>query len=156
MQESLILPGSIRQNIAYGSPDATDDDIRYAARLAGADDFIRALPQGYDTPAGEEGGRLSGGQRQRLAIARALVRRPRLLILDEPTNHLDWESAQALLDLLLNWHDGPTMLLISHDPAVIAVADHAYEMRDSHLTPLDAAARARRLTDRIPGAAVEP
>jgi ATP-binding cassette subfamily B multidrug efflux pump len=104
LQEALLFSGPVRDNIAYGRPDATQDDVEAAARAAQADEFIRALPQGYDTVVGERGVGLSGGQRQRIAIARALLVSPKLLILDDSTSAVDAETElliQQALDTLM-------------------------------------------------------
>jgi ATP-binding cassette, subfamily B, multidrug efflux pump len=100
MQSSLLFSGPVRNNIAYGRPDATQEEIEAAARSAQADEFIRALPEGYDTVVGERGLGLSGGQRQRLAIARALLIDPRLLILDDSTSAVDAETEAAIQESL--------------------------------------------------------
>jgi ABC-type sulfate/molybdate transport systems ATPase subunit len=89
LQDSLLLSGTIRDNITFGQTDATDEEISAAARTANADEFIRRLPEGYDTRVGERGTTLSGGQKQRIAIARAVLRNAPILILDEPTSGLD-------------------------------------------------------------------
>jgi len=104
LQEALLFSGPVRDNIAYGRPDATQEDVEAAARAAQADEFIRALPQGYDTVVGERGVGLSGGQRQRIAIARALLVNPKLLILDDSTSAVDAETElliQQALDTLM-------------------------------------------------------
>ena len=100
LQDTVLLAGSVAENIAYGIEHATQEDIETAAKLANAHDFIMELPDGYATPLGERGSTLSGGQRQRLAIARAFIRRTPLLILDEPTTGLDAESAEVVVDAL--------------------------------------------------------
>jgi ATP-binding cassette, subfamily B, bacterial len=133
LQDPVLLHGTIRENIAYAQPDATDDDVRTAAATATAADFIEALPQGYATPVGDEGAGLSGGQRQRIAIARALMGTPALLILDEPTTYLDDRAVHALLDRLLASEQAPTVLLITHDPHVAAYADRVVELRDGRV-----------------------
>jgi len=113
-QETTLFHGTIRDNIAYGRPEATSDEIVAAARRANADDFIRAQPDGYETHIGERGGRLSGGQRQRIAIARALLRDPRILILDEATSSLDAESESLVQEALNTLMAGRTTLIIAH------------------------------------------
>lgn len=129
LQNPLILPGTIRDNIAYGRPNATDEQIERAAADAGAADFIAGLPDGLDTAVGDDGALLSGGQRQRLAIARALLGEPRLLILDEPTTYLDDRSPEQLADIT-QAPSGPSILLVSHDSAVYSLADRVYELED--------------------------
>ena len=99
-QESVLFEGTIRENVAYGLPAASDGVVREALRAANALDFVDAQPQGWDTVVGERGARLSGGQRQRLAIARALVRDPRILLLDEATSALDPESEELVKEAL--------------------------------------------------------
>src|SRR5690606_19191248 len=106
-----LFHGTVRDNIAYGIPDATLEQITEAARQAHADEFISRLPQGYDTPLGERGLRLSGGQRQRIAIARALLRDPKVLILDEATSSLDAESESLVQDALETLMRGRTTLI---------------------------------------------
>ncbi|HEX8235919.1 MAG TPA: ABC transporter ATP-binding protein [Abditibacteriaceae bacterium] len=113
-QETTLFHGTIRENIAYARPDATLEEVIEAARQAHADEFIQKLPDKYDTPIGERGGRLSGGQRQRIAIARALLRDPRILILDEATSALDAESESLVQDALSTLMKGRTTLIIAH------------------------------------------
>jgi ABC-type bacteriocin/lantibiotic exporter with double-glycine peptidase domain len=109
--------------------------VTAAAELATAHEFIRELPQGYDTPIGDNGVMLSGGQRQRIAIARALLRRPRLLILDEPTNHLDSAAVGRLMRNLETLPERPTTVLISHDAAIIAQAQSVCSLRTGCIVP---------------------
>ena len=125
-QETMLFSTTVRENIRYGRLDATDEEVEEAARAANADGFIRDLPQGYDTPIGERGLNLSGGQRQRMAIARAILKNPRILILDEATSALDTESekvVQAALDKLMV---GRTSFVIAHRLSTILNADQIY------------------------------
>lgn len=115
LQETLVLQGTVRENIGYGRPDATEEEIVAAARAADADEFVRGLPDGYDTDIGRGGLLLSGGQRQRLAIARAMVRDAPLLILDEPTTGLDAESGRRIMEPLRRLMAGRTTIVISHN-----------------------------------------
>jgi ABC-type bacteriocin/lantibiotic exporter with double-glycine peptidase domain len=133
LQDPVIFPGTIAENIAYGRPDAEDEEIRRAATWSTADAFIDNLPDGYETEVGDEGGLLSGGQRQRIAIARALVARPALLILDEPTTHLDDRSIDQLIANLNGFPGAPTVLMISHDPAVARAVDSVQHLRDGRV-----------------------
>ena len=125
-QETVLFSATVRENIRYGRLDATDEEIEAAAKDAGAHNFIMALPEGYDTEIGERGANLSGGQRQRIAIARAILKDPRILILDEATSALDTESekiVQAALDRLMV---GRTSFVIAHRLSTIIGADRIY------------------------------
>ncbi|MFK0046510.1 ABC transporter ATP-binding protein [Streptomyces sp. NPDC090741] len=115
LQETLVFHGTVRENIAYGRPGASEADIVAAARAADADGFIRLLPEGYDTVVGQRGRTLSGGQAQRLAIARAMVRDAPVLLLDEPTTGLDAESARRIMEPLRRLMAGRTTVVISHN-----------------------------------------
>ena len=127
-QETVLFGASARDNIRYGRPDASDADIEAAAVAAGADAFIRALPQGYDTFLGERGARLSGGQRQRLAIARALLKDPPVLLLDEATSALDAESERFVQSALERLMQGRTTLVIAHRLSTVVKADRIVVM----------------------------
>jgi ABC-type multidrug transport system fused ATPase/permease subunit len=133
LQDTVLLAGSVAENIGYGVPNATQEDIERAARLANAHEFIMALPDGYDSNLGERGATLSGGQRQRLAIARAFIRQAPILILDEPTTGLDPESAQVVVSALRSLMQGKTTLLISHDLGLIRHADRALFIADGRI-----------------------
>jgi subfamily B ATP-binding cassette protein MsbA len=122
-QETTLFHGTIRDNIAYGKPDATFEQVLEAARRAHADEFIRAKPQGYDTHVGERGTKLSGGQQQRIAIARALLRDPKLLILDEATSSLDAEIESLVQEALEELMRDRTTLIIAHRFSTIQNAD---------------------------------
>ncbi|RVQ67609.1 ATP-binding cassette domain-containing protein [Croceicoccus ponticola] len=122
-QESVLFAASVRYNIQYGRPDASDDQIWAAARAANAEDFLRELPDGLDTFVGESGARLSGGQRQRLAIARAILRDSPILLLDEATSALDAESERLVQSALDHLMEGRTTLVIAHRLATVRAAD---------------------------------
>jgi ATP-binding cassette subfamily B protein/subfamily B ATP-binding cassette protein MsbA len=123
LQEPVLFGATIRENIAYGRPEASDADIQAAARAAGAHDFVAALPDGYATAIGERGVMLSGGQRQRLAIARAFLKDAPVLILDEPTSALDAETEALLLQTLRRLMRGRTTLIIAHRLSTVRHAD---------------------------------
>ena len=122
-QETILFDTTVRANIAYGRPDAPEEKVRAAARAACADEFIERLPQGYDTPVGEDASRLSGGQRQRLVIARALYKDAPILILDEATSQLDAESEALIGKALTNLMKGRTTLVIAHRLSTVRRAD---------------------------------
>ncbi len=132
-QEPTVFGVSVRDNIAYGRPDATQAEVEEAARLAAADGFIRALPQGYDTIVGERGVTLSGGQRQRLAIARAVLKDAPILLLDEATSALDSESERAVQDALDRLMQGRTTLVVAHRLATILSADRILVMEEGRI-----------------------
>jgi ATP-binding cassette, subfamily B, bacterial len=123
LQETLLLTGTVAENIAYGIDDADQPRIEAAARLAHAHDFIQEMPEGYDTVLGERGSTISGGQRQRLAIARAFIRQAPVLVLDEPTTGLDPQSAAQVVEALRTLIEGRTTIIISHDVELIRCAD---------------------------------
>ncbi len=123
LQDTVLFYGSIRENIAYGRPEATDEEIIEAAKLANADEFIEKMPHGYETLVGERGVTLSGGQRQRIGIARAVVRNSPILILDEPTASLDTESEKIVIEALEKLMQGRTVITIAHRLSTIRDAD---------------------------------
>ncbi len=127
-QESVIFGESAADNIRFGNPDASDEEVIAAARAASADSFIRALPDGYETYLGEKGARLSGGQKQRIAIARAILKDPRILLLDEATSSLDAESERLVQDALSTLQENRTTLVIAHRLATVLEADRIYVM----------------------------
>ncbi len=132
-QEILLFGGSIKENILYGKPTASQDEIEEAARQANALEFINAFPEGFDTLVGERGVKLSGGQKQRIAIARAVLKNPSILILDEATSSLDAESehlVQQALELLM---EGRTTLIIAHRLTTIRNADNILILKDGKI-----------------------
>ncbi len=129
-QSPLLFVGSVRDNITYGTSQVDAMKFERAARLALVDCFVDSLENGYDTEIGEDGARISGGQRQRIAIARALLRDPKLLVLDEPTTHLDVDAVAELLHNLQSMPVRPAVLTITHNPELLSRADRAYELRE--------------------------
>jgi len=129
LQESILLSGSILDNIRFARPNATLEQVREAARQANAEEFILQLPQGYDTPVGERGATLSGGQRQRISIARAILRDPRILILDEATSALDYESERLIQEALQRLTRGRTVICIAHRLSTVRDADRLVVLR---------------------------
>jgi subfamily B ATP-binding cassette protein MsbA len=123
LQDTVLFPGTIRENIAYGRPGAADEEIVAAAGVANADEFIGRMPRGYDTIVGEHGNTLSGGQRQRIAIARAVIRNSPILVLDEPTAALDAESEHLVIDGLRRLMKGRTVIMIAHRLSTLIDAD---------------------------------
>ncbi len=130
LQETVLLRGTVRENIAFGRPDATGDEIIAAAKLANADEFITRMPDGYDSLVGERGGTLSGGQRQRIGIARALIRDSPILILDEPTAALDAESEESVIEALERLMEGRTVITIAHRLSTLRNADKLIVVKD--------------------------
>jgi len=127
-QDTVLFAASARENIRYGRPGATDAEVEAAARAAAADEFLRRLPEGYDTFLGERGARLSGGQRQRIAIARAILRDPPILLLDEATSALDAESERLVQGALDRLMQGRTTIIIAHRLATVLQADRIVVM----------------------------
>ena len=132
-QETMLFSTSVMENIRYGRLEATDEEVIEAAKAANAEEFIKELPEGYDTKLGERGLNLSGGQRQRLAIARAILKNPRVLILDEATSALDTESEKIVQDALDNLMVGRTSFVIAHRLSTIFNADQIFVVENGHL-----------------------
>ncbi len=130
LQPPLIFPISVRENIAYGRSDASQEEIQQAARLARIDDMIRSLPQGYDTIIGEAGATLSEGEKQRLTIARALLRDAAILILDEPTSALDVETESLVMEAVRRLTRDRTTFIIAHRLSTIRSCDLILVLRD--------------------------
>jgi subfamily B ATP-binding cassette protein MsbA len=133
LQETLLFHASLWDNIAYGRPDATRDQVMRAAKLANADEFIEKLPDGYGTIIGERGATLSGGQRQRIAIARAVIRDTPILILDEPTSGLDSASEQTVIEALDRLMERKTSIVVAHHLRSVRRADIVFVVKDSEL-----------------------
>ncbi len=129
-QEPILLHDTVLINVTLGDAGLTEEDVERALRAAGAWEFVVAMPHGMHSTVGERGGKLSGGQRQRIAMARALIHKPKLLILDEPTSALDHESEAAICSTLRQLRGEFTILAISHQPALLEVADRAYHLQD--------------------------
>jgi subfamily B ATP-binding cassette protein MsbA len=123
LQDTVLFRGTILENIAFGRPNATREEIIAAARMANADEFISAMPKGYDTMVGERGSTLSGGQRQRIGIARVMVRNSPILLLDEPTAALDSESEKLVIEALERLMKNRTVITIAHRLSTIRDAD---------------------------------
>lgn len=135
LQETILFSTTIRENIAYAHPDASESDIVAAAVSAQADGFISRLPDGYDTLVGERGMRLSGGERQRIALARAFLRDAPVLLLDEPTSALDTATEAGLLQIMETLMTGRTTFMIAHRTSTLAGADLVLELKDGKLLP---------------------
>jgi ABC-type multidrug transport system fused ATPase/permease subunit len=133
MQESILLTGSVGENIRFAKPDATDAEIRSAARLANAEEFILRMAEGFKTPVGERGVTLSGGQRQRIAIARSVLRNPPVLILDEATSALDYESERLIQEALERLAEGRTVITIAHRLSTIKNADRIVVLHEGRV-----------------------
>lgn len=132
-QSAGLFAGTIHDNIAYAVPGASREAVRSAAQAVGLGPSLDALPNGLSTYLGSGGSPLSGGERQRVALARTLLRQPRLLVLDEPTNHMDANGARALMALLQQLPGEPVVLIVSHDPIVIGGADQVFHMADGRV-----------------------
>lgn len=130
LQETVLFRGTIRENIAYGRPDAADEEIVAAAKIANADEFIARMPNGYDSLVGERGDTLSGGQRQRIGIARAVIRNSPIMVLDEPTAALDTESEHLVVEGLSRLMAGRTVIMIAHRLSTIRDVDKIIVLKD--------------------------
>ncbi|MCZ6782179.1 MAG: ATP-binding cassette domain-containing protein, partial [Proteobacteria bacterium] len=133
LQENVLFGDTVRENIRYAVPEASDDAVRAAARVACADGFIVNLPDGYDTQLGERGTKLSTGQRQRLSIARAVLKDTPILILDEPTASLDAATEISVLRNLAEWGRGRAIFLITHRLSTIRLANQVAFLRDGSI-----------------------
>ena len=122
-EETFLFSATVGENISYGAPDTTPEQIRLSARLAQADGFIRDLTDGYDTVVGEQGYSLSGGQRQRIALARAVLRDPRVLILDDATSSVDAATEHEIREALKIVMEGRTTVIIAHRPSTLSLVD---------------------------------
>ncbi|MBM4466400.1 MAG: ABC transporter ATP-binding protein [Chloroflexi bacterium] len=133
LQDTFLFNGTVRENIIYGQPDASEEEMIAAAKAAYAHEFIVSLPQGYDTEIGERGVKLSGGQKQRLALARAILTDPRILILDEATSSVDAEAEYLIQQALENVLEGRTALIIAHRLSTIRHADKIIALEDGRI-----------------------
>jgi ATP-binding cassette subfamily B protein len=136
LQETMLFSSTVRENIAYGKPEASDEEIREAARQANARDFIEALPNGYLTEVGERGMRLSGGERQRISIARAFLKNAPILLLDEPTSALDVATESAIVDAMERLMKNRTVFIIAHRLTTLERCDVRLELQDGKLHEL--------------------
>src|SRR6185312_13461455 len=132
-EETFLFGDTVRGNVRFASPDADEDAVERAARLAGADEFVERLPEGYETMIGERGFSLSGGQRQRIAIARAILADPRVLILDDATSSVDPTKEHEIREALTEVMQGRTTIVIAHRPATIALADRVVLLDDGRI-----------------------
>lgn len=133
LQEPFLFHATIAENIAYGKPDATREEIIWAAKMANAHDFIAEFPEAYDTRLGERGTGLSGGQKQRISIARAILRRPKILILDEATSAVDTETERLIQEALDRLIAGRTTVAIAHRLSTLKNADRIVVMEDGRI-----------------------
>jgi len=132
-EDTFLFTDTVRDNIAFADPEASDDEVERAARLAGAHEFIVELEDGYNTIIGERGFSLSGGQRQRLALARAIIADPRVLILDDATSAVDPTKEHEIRGALQQVMEGRTTIVIAHRPATIALADRVVLLREGQV-----------------------
>ena len=163
-EDTFLFTDTVRDNIAFADPQASDDEVERAARLAGAHEFIVALEDGYNTVIGERGFSLSGGQRQRLALARAIIADPRVLILDDATSAVDPTKEHEIRGALRQVMAGRTTIVIAHRPATIALAERVVLLGDgrvvaegTHAGLLEGSAQYREILARaeVPDEAVD-
>jgi len=140
-QDTILFSGTVRENIVYGNPDASDDELLAVARAAHVEEFVAELPEGYDTLLGERGTKLSGGQRQRIAIARAFLIDPRILILDEATSALDSESERLIQDALARLMRDRTSVIIAHRLSTVLHADRIVVLDEGQIVQVGSHAR---------------
>jgi ATP-binding cassette subfamily B protein len=133
LQEAVLFSASIRENIAYARPGATEEDIVLAAKSANAHEFITRLPEGYDTLVGERGMRLSGGERQRISVARAFLKDAPMLILDEPTSSVDLGTEAVILEALERLMQGRTTIMIAHRLSTLDICDARIEIEQGRI-----------------------
>ena len=136
-QETMLFSGTIKENIRYGRLDATDEEIIEAAKAANAHNFIMNLADGYDTKIGERGITLSGGQRQRMAIARAILKNPRILILDEATSALDSETEKSITNTILRLKGKMTIIAVAHRLSTLKKCDFIFEFNNGKVDKID-------------------
>jgi ATP-binding cassette subfamily C protein len=148
-QETVLLHDTVLFNVTLGDPELNEEDAEYALRAAGAWEFVTAMPRGVYSTVGERGAGLSGGERQRIAIARALVRKPKLLILDEPTSAMDRNTEAAICETLQQLSGDYTILAISHQPALTKAADRAYHLQDGEAALVEDRSTASKHLDDI-------
>ncbi|MNC32560.1 putative multidrug export ATP-binding/permease protein [compost metagenome] len=134
LQDNFLFSGSVRENILFGNPNATEEEVISAAKAANAHDFIEQLPLGYETEVGERGVKLSGGQKQRVAIARVFLKDPKVLILDEATSALDLESEHLIQQALQSLSSERTTLIVAHRLSTITHADQIVVLENGEIT----------------------
>ena len=132
-QDSILFNTTVEENLKLGKAEATQEEIIEAAKIANAHDFIEALPEGYQTQVGDQGGKLSGGQKQRLSIARAVLKNPSILVLDEATSALDTASERLVQEALENLMKNRTSLVIAHRLSTIQKADQIVVMEQGKI-----------------------
>jgi len=135
-QSTLLLSGSIMENLCYGNPEAKEDEVSTAAKIAGIHDYIASLPEGYETEIGEKGVNLSEGQKQRLSLARAIVKDPDILILDEPTSALDSQTEKNIFQSLPSYTEGKTLFVVAHRLSTIMNADRIFLLDQNRLVAI--------------------